>query len=79
MEAQKSIWLIRIIGGKIARAAPSQEQNTLYADSAARDGQVMQGFADGHIVDIGHRSQEVKLCCSKEYSKKNTESGSQES
>ena len=42
----------------------------MYADSAAHDGQVMQGFADGHIVVIGHRSQEVKLCCPKEYSKK---------
>ena len=43
----------------------------MYANSAAHDGQVMQGFVDGHIVVIGHISQEVKLCCPKEYSKKN--------
>ena len=40
------------------------------ADSAVHDAHVMQGFADGHTVVIGHGGQEKKLCYSTEVSEK---------
>ena len=39
---------------------PTRE-NEAPADSAVHDGHIMQRFADGYIVVIGHHSQEKKL------------------
>jgi len=38
--------------------------------SAAQEGPVVQGFADGNIAVIGHDSEKIKLCCSTEKEKK---------
>lgn len=48
-------------GRRIIKKLDTQQQRIRFSRLYSHDGHIMQRFADGYIVVIGHHSQEKKL------------------
>ena len=65
-ESQNSRQGLRRRGRRIIKKPDTQQQRIRFPRLYSHDGHIMQRFADGYIVIIGHHSQEKKFCSPKE-------------